>query len=363
MSSQVITGTGYFQEKTKLLAQTIPRGAIAFISHRDLDRTAAESLVQSGVKAVVNLECSMTGRFYHEGVFILLHHQIALFDVTVPFKCPDVGPFFVSIAGQHLYIKKGQSWEETACLLPWDLQRAEEKAAASKEKEPDVFKTFMKNSLIHAAAGLDLFIESISTLQPIDGVSGKQVFVVARGAGYREDAACWKQELRLPGSFVMAVDGASEGLLLEGIIPDVIIGDMDSLPEQAQSLNCIFVSHAYMNGKSPGHERLEKIGIRSEKRMFPGMSEDLAMMLAGVSGASKIYSIGCRSGYLEMMEKDREGMGSTLLTRAFLGHKISDLKLSGDLAVSAKLRQQRRAALMHHDPLNDSSAEQRRQEQ
>ncbi|TMW73737.1 putative cytokinetic ring protein SteA [Alteribacter natronophilus] len=345
MGRTAITGTGYFNRITKKLAQEIPAGSIAFLSHRDLDQTAAESLVYRGVKAVVNLDCSMTGRFNHEGVAVFLNKQIPLFDVVEGSSfCPTEGPMAIAIAGSALYTGEKGIWTQATEVYRWDepaFKRCREKAAF---REAEVFTSFMENSLSHAAEGLREFIAGVHALEPLEGLEGKRVFVIARGAGYREEIRCWKSAFKEAGTVVIAVDGAAEGLIEEGIVPDVITGDMDSLPAGASGLNCRFIAHAYPDGTSPGKERLKACGISCEVRAFPGMSEDLAIMIAGVSGAAGIFTIGCRSGYQEMLEKNREGMGSTILTRAYLGTRISDLKSGSELPFLS--RQSRRAARM-----------------
>ncbi|UTW69861.1 hypothetical protein KHA80_02690 [Anaerobacillus sp. HL2] len=66
--------------------------------------------------------------------------------------------------------------------------------------------------------------------------------------------------------------------------------------------------------------------IPYERLSFLGTSEDVAIIYAYCSGASKIYTIGTGIGMNEFLEKGRVGMGSSLLTRMKVGHVLIDLK-------------------------------------
>ncbi len=335
MSGPVILGKGYYGEKTKDLVKELPNRAIALICHRDIDRVAAESLINKGVKAVINKAPSMSGAFYHEGVKVLLEHHIPVYDLI---NEADLNQQFqgwgfdVMIKGEDLLVKCNDVWESRGHVFKWDAAKLMRKMNESQERMMSVFHTFMENSLSYAREELPVFFRSIEQLKPVTSLEDKLVFVVARGPGYEKDLKYWWDVLRLPNSQILAVDGAVEGILAVGLKPDYIIGDMDSLPKKVYGMNCEFIAHAYLSGKSPGYENLQQYGVNSEMRQFPGVSEDLALALAYKSGAEHIFTIGCRTGFLELMEKNRPGMGSTILIRIFAGDKLSDLKAGNKLS-------------------------------
>src|SRR3954451_1628401 len=60
-------GTARLDRKTKHLVRRLGPGDIAFVDHADLDRVSAEELVDSGVKVVVNVAQSQTGRYPNPG--------------------------------------------------------------------------------------------------------------------------------------------------------------------------------------------------------------------------------------------------------------------------------------------------------
>ena len=70
--------------RTKDLTKLLAPGDIAVIDHADLDRVAADALVEVGVAAVVNASPSITGRYPNTGPLQLVDAGIPLID--------DVGP-------------------------------------------------------------------------------------------------------------------------------------------------------------------------------------------------------------------------------------------------------------------------------
>jgi len=125
---------------------------------------------------------------------------------------------------------------------------------------------------------------------------------------------------------VIAVDGASDALLRLGILPHIILGDMDSASDQALKCGSELVVHVYPDGQSPGRERLRKLGLEAVECRIPGLSEDLALLLAYEKGAELIVIIGSHSSVEDFLDKGRNGMASTFLTRLKVGSVLVDAK-------------------------------------
>ncbi|MGZ8688677.1 MAG: putative cytokinetic ring protein SteA, partial [Gaiellaceae bacterium] len=58
-----ITGPARLGRRTKDLVKRLRPGDLAIIDHTDLDRVSAEELVESGVRVVVNVSPSTSGKF------------------------------------------------------------------------------------------------------------------------------------------------------------------------------------------------------------------------------------------------------------------------------------------------------------
>jgi uncharacterized membrane-anchored protein len=124
----------------------------------------------------------------------------------------------------------------------------------------------------------------------------------------------------------VGVDGGADILLEAGYRPDVIVGDMDSVSDRALRSRAELVLHAYPDGRAPGAERLERLGVEFERVQAPGVSADVGLLLAHEKGAELIVAVGTHFDLREFLERNRAGMSSTFVTRLKVGEKLVDAK-------------------------------------
>ena len=74
------TGPARLGRATKHLVRRLEPRDIAIIDHVDLDRVAAEELIESGVRVVVNVQDSQTGKFPNPGPLLLVRGGVRLID-------------------------------------------------------------------------------------------------------------------------------------------------------------------------------------------------------------------------------------------------------------------------------------------
>jgi uncharacterized membrane-anchored protein len=86
------------------------------------------------------------------------------------------------------------------------------------------------------------------------------------------------------------------------------------------------VVHAYPGGVAPGAQRLERLGVPFHAISVPGISEDVAFLLAYEKGAQLIVAVGTHFNLIEFLERDRAGMSSTFVTRLKVGEILVDAK-------------------------------------
>jgi uncharacterized membrane-anchored protein len=101
---------------------------------------------------------------------------------------------------------------------------------------------------------------------------------------------------------------------------------MDSVSDDALRSGAELVVHAYPDGRAPGRDRLDGLGLPSTVIATPGLSEDAAMLLAYEKGAELIVAVGTRFNLIEFLERNRAGMSSTFLTRLRVGEKLVDAR-------------------------------------
>jgi uncharacterized membrane-anchored protein len=143
----------------------------------------------------------------------------------------------------------------------------------------------------------------------------------------KRDLAIVRPYIRDFKPVLVAVDGGADALLGMGVKPHVIVGDMDSVSDRALRSGAELVVHAYRgNGSAPGAARLDVLGVSYEVVSAPGISEDIALLLAYEKGAELIVAVGTHLNLIEFLERDRAGMSSTFVTRLKVGEILVDAK-------------------------------------
>jgi uncharacterized membrane-anchored protein len=144
----------------------------------------------------------------------------------------------------------------------------------------------------------------------------RHVLVVARGPGHKRDLRMVNSYVRDFRPVLVGVDGGADAIVEAGWKPHLIVG----------ALGAEIVVHAYRGGSAPGAERLERLGLEYRTVSVPGISEDVAFLLAYEKGAQLIVAVGTHFNLIEFLERDRAGMSSTFVTRLKVGEILVDAK-------------------------------------
>ena len=314
-----IVGVARVDPRTKVLVKRLNPGDIAVIDHADLDRVSADELIDCRVAAVVNAAKSITGRYPNLGPRLLLEAGIPLLD--------DVGSdvlirvsegAVVRLDGDVLFagdqaVAKGVLQDETT------LAKSMQQAADGVTTQID---SFAANTLEFLRHEVDLLTSGIQLPELGTSMDGRHVLVVVRGYRYREDLRALRPYIREYRPVMLAVDGGADALLEAGYRPDVIIGDMDSVTDDALCSGAELVVHAYPDGHAPGMARLQSLGVDAVPLPAAGTSEDVALLVADACGASLIAVVGTHWTLEEFLDKGRPGMASTFLTHLRVGGKL-----------------------------------------
>ena len=186
---------------------------------------------------------------------------------------------------------------------------------------------FARNTLQYLDADKDLLLDptDVPALRRVK-MAGRHALVVVRGEGYKEDLGRLRGYLHDMRPVVIAVDGGADALLEIGQRPDVILGDMDSVSDEALRCGAQIIVHAYKNGHAPGLERVQALGLEADLFAIPGTSEDAALLLAYEHGADLIVALGTHSNLEDFLDKGRAGMASTFLVRLKVGGRLMDAR-------------------------------------
>ncbi|MDN3241353.1 putative cytokinetic ring protein SteA [Glycomyces tritici] len=340
-SDDRLVGTARLDRRTKRLCGRLEPGDIAIIDHVDLDRVAADTLVGTGVPVVVNASKSISGRYPNLGPEVLVKAGIVLIDgvgdeifdrvregrsVSVDIETGEI------FSGGDLIAEGAVQTEATVGA---DMEAAKEGLSIQLE-------AFAANTMEYLKRERDLLLDGVGVPDVKTSFNGRHALIVIRGYNYKEDIDVLRPYIREFKPVLVGVDGGADALLEAGYTPDMIVGDMDSVSDDALRCGAEIVVHAYADGRAPGMERMDKLGVPAIPFPAAATSEDIAMLMADEKGAELICAVGTHVTMVEFLDKGRGGMASTFLTRLRVGGKLVDAKgvsrlYRQDMSISALL--------------------------
>jgi uncharacterized membrane-anchored protein len=296
---------------------------VAIIDHVDLDLVSAEELAATGIRAVVNVSPFSTGRYPNAGPLLLARAGVRLIDAPA-------APLFEELAdGDPVLILDGEVRRNGALLASGRVLEASELADQLEDQRrriDDALTGFAENTIAHLREEGELLAGRTDLPVTRTVFRDRHALIVVRGTAYRKDLRALRPYIRDVHPVLVGVDGGADAILEEGLKPDVVLGDMDSASDEALRCGAELIVHAYPDGRAPGSERLERLGLEHKAVPAVGTSEDVAMVLAAEKGASLIVSVGAHFNLVEFLDKARDGMSSTFLTRLRVGELLVDAK-------------------------------------
>ena len=318
------TGPVKLDRRTKRLVHRLTAADVAIVDHVDLDRVTAEELLETGVRVVVNVSDSLSGRYPNPGPLLLVRGGVTLIDA------PGTELFDEIADGEPLTVRGASVFRNGTCVARGRIRDEHELARALAEQRGRVTSSlseFAENTLQHLRAEGSLLAEGIDFPPLQTRFRDRHALVIARGPGYKRDLGIVRPYIRDFKPVLVAVDGGADALLEAGYRPDVIVGDMDSVSDTALRSGAEVLVHAYRgNGNAPGAARAESIGVPYYVVRSFGISEDVAMLLAYERGAELIVAVGTHFNLTEFLDRNRDGMSSTFLTRLKVGEILVDAK-------------------------------------
>jgi uncharacterized membrane-anchored protein len=317
------TGHARLDRRTKNLVRRLGSNDIAIIDHTDLDRVSAEELLESGVRVVVNVAESQSGRFPNPGPLTLVRGGVRLIDA------PGADLFEQVHDGELLTVRGAGVYRNGTCLASGqvlDATQLEHALAEQRSRVTQALEAFADNTMRYLREEGKLLAEGIEFPPLHTRFRDRHALVVARGPGHKRDLRMVRPYVRDFKPVLIAVDGGADALIEAGYKPDVIVGDMDSVTDEAMRSGAELVVHAYLDGPAPGAERAERLGLPYQVVPVTGISEDVAMLLAYEKGSALIVAVGTHFNLIEFLERNRAGMSSTFVTRLKVGEILIDAK-------------------------------------
>lgn len=317
------TGVARVGRRTKDLVKRLGPGEIAVIDHADLDRVAADGLIESGAVAVVNASSSITGRYPNGGPLRIVRAGLVLIDEAGSGLLTELAD------GSRITIDGGRvlaGERELAAGVRLEEEEIIRRMAQAELGIGAELEQFAANTLDYIRREATLTFAPLTLPELNTSFAGRHALVVVRGHDYRQDLRLLRPYIREYRPVLVAVDGGADALLELGLVPDIILGDFDSVSGRAMDVGAEHVHHVHPDGRAPGREELAAFGKPYQEFVVEGTSEDAAMLLAYEAGAKLIVAVGTHATMVEFLDKGRRGMSSTFLTRLRLGPMLVDAK-------------------------------------
>ena len=318
-----VAGIARLGKRTKHLVKRLRPGDVAIIDHRDLDRVSGEDLVACGVAGVVNCSPSSTGRYPNMGPALLVQAGIHLIDV-------EGADLFEQLHdGDPVVLRDGEVRRRDELLASGEWLEATRVQADTDRRRAEIgeaLEAFAHNTVQYMLEERDLLAGRIELPRFETDFRDRPALIVVRGVDHKRDIKALRPYIRDVRPVLVGVDGGADALLQEGFKPDMIVGDMDSAAEATLRCGAELVVHAYTDGRAPGREYLDELGLAHKVVPAPGTSQDIAMLIAAEKGAELLVSVGSHFNLVEFLDKNRRGMASTFLTRLRVGELLVDAK-------------------------------------
>jgi uncharacterized membrane-anchored protein len=315
VAPRLISGRARVGTRTKELVRRLQPGEIAVIDHRNIDRVAAEELLAASPAAVVNASPSADGTHPNLGPLILVRGGVPLID-------SDAGVLDRLADGETIEIDAGDALEVEDLLARLEAGRA---------RAVEALRDFAENTLEHVREEADGFISPADLPAPRTSFRGRDALIVARGGDHIRDLEALTGYVERRRPVLVGVDGGADALIDRGLVPDLIVGDMDSASEAALRSGAELIVHGYPGGGAPGAARLSALALPHSVVAAPGTSQDLALLIAYEHGAELLVSVGTPQSLVEFLGKGRAGMSSTFLARLLVGDALVDASGVGRL--------------------------------
>ena len=314
--------------RTKVTAPTVLAGEIVVIAHPDLDSVAAEGLVRVKPSAIINCAPFVTGKYPNQGPVVLLSAGIPLFesDRNILESIPDRS--CGRIEADNLVVGGTGSFALRS-VSEVDINLALANARENLDSELDAF---VRNTLTYLERDSErtLLLDPVIPPDVKTDFFDKPTVVAVRGSRYREDLRLLANFFADAKPLIIAVDGAADELISMGLVPHVILGDMDSVSDRSLRCGAELIVHAYASTSepvaAPGALRCQQLGLPYMTFPVAGTSEDAALLLAYELGAKLIVAVGTHTHMEDFLDKGRGGMASTFLVRLKVGNRLVDAK-------------------------------------
>jgi uncharacterized membrane-anchored protein len=328
------TGTVRIDRRLDTVLRKAGPGDIAVIDHSDLDRSHAEALLDHGVRAVVNASPFISGRYPNLGPEALVQAGVVLVDEVGQevFTAVKDGTRVQVADDGTLYVGD----RAVASGRPLSLDDVRAQMDAARVGLTAQLQSLTHNTTEYLRREQDLLLHGLGVPQLTTPMKGRPVVVVVRDFDHEADLRRIRTFIREQRPVLVGVDAGAETLRAAKLRPDVVVvgegglgggaGGTRPVSDQALAAAREVVVHADASDRAAGSERLDRLGLRTQRIAASGTTEDIALLIADHQGASLIVTVGTHATLDEFLDRQRSGLASTFLTRLRVGPRLVDAR-------------------------------------
>ncbi len=306
--------------RTKADLSAVRVGDVVVLDVTDLETEAAQTLVERGVAAVVNVSTSSSGRY------------------------PNLGPQVLAGAGVPLIDRVGEGvWQ---ALRSGDVVRIDEGVVHLGENTVatgvEMTSARVRDQLDEASTGLSSQLDSIVTnaadtlrrdrAMLLEGagipavsapIKDRPVVIVSDGPQAAADLKSIRPFIHDHDPVLIGVGAGADLILGMGLRPHVLVGRGDDLSAQMleRSGEVVIVS---ASGRLDRPELFEAHGHQPIVFTADGAPENLAVVLADQHDASVIVQVGRPSRLVDIVDDDTADAAGTFIARLRAGSRVVD---------------------------------------
>lgn len=299
---------------------TVRAGDVVVLDMVDLSAESAQSLVERGVAAVVNVSTSSSGRFPNLGPRLLVEAGIVLVDrvgeaVWQTLRSGDV----VRVHEGAVFL--GETTIATGIEMTSVRVRDQlDEASSGLTNQLDSIVTNAANTLRRDRA---MLLEGAGIPAIATSIKDRPVVVVSDGPDAAADLKAIRSFIRDHDPVLVGVGVGAELLLDRGLRPHLLVGRGDDLSGRAieRSGEVVIVSPS---GRLDRPEQFEAHGLQPVVFTAAGAPENLAVLLADQNEAAVIVQVGAPSRLVDVVDGDTADAAGTFIARLRAGSRVVD---------------------------------------
>ncbi|WP_101524348.1 putative cytokinetic ring protein SteA [Nocardioides houyundeii] len=321
-----VIGTVRVDRRTRALLSRLREGDLALIDHVDLDRGTAQTLVDSGVTAVLNATAMISGRYPNLGPQVLADAGVQMID--------QLGSEAFSLIrdGAAVRVLDGQVHLADDVVVSGRELGAEQIAEQLEDARAGLghqLASFTHNSSEFLRREQDLLLHGEGVPRPATVLADRPVVVVVPGHEHAAELKSVRAFIAEQRPVLIGVDRGADALAEAGFTADVVVLSASSSEDEIPSPAVLRAAKDVIVRVDRGAprvvtERFERLGIQPLRLETSATTEDAALIVADAGHASVIIGVGMHATLAEFLDRQRAGLASTYLTRLKVGPRLVD---------------------------------------